>query len=43
LVIEGKGSIIHEGHQLVVVESQNVIKYTQKEFNPLTQIFEEYI
>jgi len=37
LKIKGDGIITHGEHGTLVTESENVIKYVQKEFNPITK------
>jgi len=37
LKIKGNGIVTHGEHGTLVTESENVIKYVQQEFNPITR------
>ena len=37
LKIKGNGIVTHGDHGTLVTESENVIKYVQQEFNPITR------
>lgn len=39
--IQGKGIVTHGEHGTIIPESQHVIKYVQKEFNPVTKVVED--
>jgi len=41
LEVEGEGVVTHGEHGVQVTESKNVIKYVQREVNPITKKIEE--
>lgn len=36
----GRGIVMHGEHSVIVTESENVVKYVQKELNPITKAFQ---
>lgn len=41
LKIKGDGLVTHGEHGTIVTESENIIKYVQKEINPINQKIED--